>query len=146
MRHPAGTIWRARRDPTRAREDYNTLAPSSLLSSPVGLADPGSDSEVETNFADFSIVAEDACHRATYIRRATLPRSFSTSDVFTRRLAENPETPKIVYIARIIKLADVTESSARVSGSENGRSVRASTIIYQSNDSCKPVIRRLRSD
>ena len=75
MRHPAGTIWRAHRDSTRAREDYNILAPSLLLSSRPSVSPTGvdSDSKAETNFADFSISGEDACHRATYANSFTSP-------------------------------------------------------------------------
>lgn len=80
MRHPAGTIWRAHRDPTRTREDYNILAPSLLLSSRP-LRRPESTRIPRRRLISLILVSPA---KTLVIARTVSPRPFSTSDAFQK--------------------------------------------------------------
>lgn len=82
MRHPAGTIWRAHRDSTRAKEDYNTCAVFAPLFPSVLPTRADSDSKAETNFADFSIADEERLSSCDL--REQFPRLFSTSNIYRK--------------------------------------------------------------
>jgi len=103
MRHPAGTIWRAHRDSTRAREGYNTRAVFAPLLPSVLSTRADSDSKAETNFADFSI-ADEECLLSCDLREQ-FPRLFSTSNIYLIYIGRNQNDYVYFYgffIARMI--------------------------------------------